>query len=189
MAHLLPGPLCRILGALDIDAGTLCKAASPKPGPVKIGFKLSSKHYSEHFGIVSDPLSKVGTAVILNNNGSPQCATLIKKLANAPSTGENNWKKGLGLNEINVSTINIGTPIATGWNSNGFYPHNSTGQHSGIFAGVVKDKTEKVIGFLIVEQYSGLETIISRSVYFDPISMKKKNTYFYRGKDYATIQW
>lgn len=30
----LPGPLCRILGALDIDVGTMCRAASPPPGPV-----------------------------------------------------------------------------------------------------------------------------------------------------------
>lgn len=30
----LPGPLCRFLGALEIDAGTLCRQASPLPGVV-----------------------------------------------------------------------------------------------------------------------------------------------------------
>jgi len=30
----LPGPLCKFLGALEIDAGTLCRQASPRPGTV-----------------------------------------------------------------------------------------------------------------------------------------------------------
>lgn len=30
----IPGPLCREGGALDIDVGTLCRQASPQPGPV-----------------------------------------------------------------------------------------------------------------------------------------------------------
>lgn len=30
--YRLPGPLCTILGALKIDAGTLCRATSPVPG-------------------------------------------------------------------------------------------------------------------------------------------------------------
>lgn len=30
----LPGPICRVLGALDIDFGTLCRVASPTLGPV-----------------------------------------------------------------------------------------------------------------------------------------------------------
>ena len=31
---LLPGPLCRLFGALDIDVGTLCRCSSPTPGPL-----------------------------------------------------------------------------------------------------------------------------------------------------------
>ncbi len=30
----LPGPICRLLGALEIDSGTLCRSASPVPGPL-----------------------------------------------------------------------------------------------------------------------------------------------------------
>jgi len=30
----MPGPLCRFLGALEIDAGTTCLHTSPTPGPV-----------------------------------------------------------------------------------------------------------------------------------------------------------
>ena len=34
----LPGPVCRLLGALEIDAGTLCISSTPSPGPLGAGF-------------------------------------------------------------------------------------------------------------------------------------------------------
>jgi len=51
------------------------------------------------------------------------------------------------------------------------------------------DKSGAIIGFNIVEQYVKAETILMREVYFDPMAHGKADTYFYRGTDYATIQW
>ncbi len=46
-----------------------------------------------------------------------------------------------------------------------------------------------VVPDIFVEQYRGVDAIKEREVYFDPAAHKKPNTYFYRGLDYATIQW
>ena len=195
----LPGPLCRVLGTLEIDTGTLCLAQSSAPGSIgssraaaKASFSAKTqppRGYQEHRGAVRDPLSYVGRDVYPNGSGSPQCVELIKQLAKAPRTGDDNWQRGTMLTEANVTTIEIGTPIATGWHDRGFYPHHSTGQHAGIFAGAVSNAKGKVLGFTIVEQYSGLDEVVSRTVYFDPTASGKKDTYFYRGGDYATIKW
>lgn len=190
----LPGPVCLFLGTLEIDAGTMCRTASPVPGvsrsPKKRAIKTKPpRTYQEHFGAVKDPLSYVDKAVYLNDSGSPQCAVLVKQLAGAPRTGDNGWQKGTNLTADSVDTLEVGTPIATGWNAEGFYPNNTTGQHSGIFAGPEKGEDDKTVGFTIVEQYSGLDTIKKRVVFFDPVSAGKKNTYFYRGTDYYTIKW
>ena len=199
MGAQLPGPVCLLLNALDIDGGTLCRNASPVPGPEGLQSPLSPiksaskskphRVYGEHRGCVKDPLDYVGKPVYLNEHGSPECAVLVKTLAGAPSTQPDNWQKGLSLTAANVTSLEIGTPIASGWNDAGFYPNNSTGQHSGIFAGAVSNASKEVIGFTIVEQYHGLDAIKSRAVYFDPVAAGKKNTYFYRGGDYATIKW
>jgi hypothetical protein len=203
-SHQLPGVLCRSLRAFEIDVGTLCRGASPVPGvigsvPAASGKKAKSdsrplRVYVEHRGAVQNPLSYVGQDVILNANDSPQCAELVKKLAGAPRTVPDGvvadgWMRGTSLTESNVTNLEIGTPIATGWNDKGFYPNHPTGQHAGIFAGPVIDKAGKIAGFTIVEQYSGLDSIVSRPVYFDYVAARKTNTYFYRGKDYATIKW
>jgi hypothetical protein len=203
-SYQLPGVLCRFLEALEIDGGTLCRVASPVPGPIGCVPGASGKKakrgakplriYAEHRGVVKNPLSYVGQDVILNASGSPQCTELVKELAAAPrtvpdGTVADGWQRGMGLTESNATNLEIGTPIASGWSDGGFYPNNTTGQHAGIFAGPVTDKTGKVIGFSIVEQYSGLAAIVSRTVYFDPVAAKKKDTYFYRGNGYATITW
>lgn len=210
----LPGAMCRVLAAVEIDAGTLCRSATPPRGPVKLppGVKAARaapgapaaaasaassadasastvRVYAEHRGAVDKPLDYVGQPVYLNERDTAQCATLVKKLAKAPRTGGDAWQRGTMLTASSVLTLESGTPIATGWNARGFYPNNNTGQHSGIFAGAVKDKGGNVIGFTIVEQYSGLSEINERVVYFDPVAMKKRDTYFYRGGDYATIKW
>jgi len=196
--YQLPGPLCRFLAALEIDSGTLCRGRSGTPGPVSAigtsprnsqGTAKAAHAYVEHRGVVKDPLSNVDEPVILNAHLIPQCAELVKKLASAPQTVPDRWQRGISLTAGTVVDLEIGTPIATGWDSRGFYPNNPTGQHSGIFAGSFKDKSGKVIGFTIVEQYSGLATIQARVVYFDPRAAGKKDTYFYRGGDYATIKW
>ena len=202
----LPGPVCRYMGAFQIDAGTLCRGASPVPGPAgqassKPTAKRSaaetragtSQTYSEHRGAVKNPLDYAGDDLI----GNGQCAKLVQKLASAPQTAnwtpngivDNGWKRGTDLSPSNVSQMEIGTPIASGWNGEGFYPRNSTGQHSGIFGGPILDAGGSVIGFLIVEQYSSLTAIKKRQVFFDPAAHHYKNDYFHRGGDYSTIKW
>ena len=68
----LPGPLCRVLGAFEIDAGTLCRAASSRPGsagaapmrstkkmPLPAQTKLSAADFNSaaaSFGEGIDPL-------------------------------------------------------------------------------------------------------------------------------------
>lgn len=192
-------PLCRFLGALEIDAGTLCRTHTAAPGPAGASIAHANVHgatsakpprtYAEHRGAVKDPMSYVDTPVILNSKQSAQCAELVEALAGAPRTVPDRWQRGTALTEALVVGLEIGTPIATGWDQRGFYPNNPTGQHSGIFAGPFRDKSGKVLGFIIVEQYSRLTAIESRIVYFDPVAAGKKNTYFYRGRDYATIKW
>jgi hypothetical protein len=195
-----PGIVCQFLNYFEIDTGTMCRSAAPTPGPTnsvpnthkKVTNKAIAsitKTYKEHFGAVNDPVSYIGAQLILNKNGSSQCAALVQKLAGAPPTVPDGWQRGTDLTYGSAATLEIGTPIATGWDDRGFYPNNDTGQHSGIFAGAAKDKGGKVVGFTIVEQYVGAGAILSRIVYFDPVAMKKKDTYFYRGKDYSTIKW
>jgi hypothetical protein len=150
---------------------------------------IATRSYFEHFGVVPDIARHVKQPPVLRDDGAIQCAELVKVLAGAPRTQPENWKKGTALTPAVVSSLQTGTPIASGWNAGGFYPNGSSGQHSGFFSGVVKDKSGAVIGFKIVEQYRGAEVIKEREVYFDTAAHKKPNTYFYRGLDYATIQW
>lgn len=143
----------------------------------------------EHLGAVPDIDSHVGKPVKLNANDSAQCAHLVKVLASAPPTQPKQWAEGTHLSAKNVEAMPVGTPIASGWDD-GFYPNGSSGQHAGFFAGALKNaKTGDVEGFYIVEQYAGLTKIARREVYFDPVAHKKKDTYFYRGGDYAVIKW
>jgi hypothetical protein len=195
----IPGVLCRVLGALEIDSGTVCRATAPSPGPVAgAGARIRAKAvsvraartYAEHPGAVSQPLDWVGKdALLRDSDATAQCAELVKRLAHAPSTQPDNWQQGIQLSADNVATIQVGTPIATGWDSRGFYPNAKHGQHSGLFAGPEVTPDGATIGFRIVEQYSGLDAITSRVVYFDPAAHDKPNTYFYRATDYATIKW
>lgn len=145
--------------------------------------------YQEHRGAVQDPEALVGQATIPNKKGDAQCAELVKVEARAPNTQPHNWQKGTPLTRENVEKMEAGTPIASGWDKQGYYPNNNTGQHTGIFAGPVKDKEGKTVGFKIVEQYKGLEKIKARDVYFDPTAMKKPDTYYYNASQYATVKW
>ena len=141
--------------------------------------------YKEHPGAVNDPLSLVDTDKV----GNGQCAILLRVYAKAPPSIPNGWSKGTQLTSANVLDIKIGTSVASGWDKNGYYPHGNTGQHSGIFAGPEKDKDGKVVGFKIVEQYDNANKIKLRSVYFDPKSRHKKDTYFSNAHNYATVRW
>jgi hypothetical protein len=88
-----------------------------------------------------------------------------------------------------VAMLEVGTPVASGWNDKGFYPNNNTGQHSGIHAGPVYNKDGDVVGFKIVEQYSSTPKIKSRDVYFEPKSVGKPDTYYYNANRYLTIRY
>jgi hypothetical protein len=195
-----PGPICSTTHG-SIDAGTLCLSTTLAPGPegvqakparpieVKKSAPVAPPPPKEHPGAVPNPIGHVGTPVLPNGAGRPECAELVKQLAGAPRTQPDKWSKGSALTATSIMALQAGTAIATGWDSRGFYPNANSGQHSGLFAGPVKDKAGLVIGFTIVEQYRGLTAIASRVVYFDPVFYKKKDTYFYRGLDYATIKW
>ncbi|ALV05177.1 BPSL0067 family protein [Roseateles depolymerans] len=94
----------------------------------------------------------------------------------------------MALTPAVVIALSAGTPIASGWNAAGYYPNNSTGQHAGIFSGALVENGQ-AIGFKIIEQYNGIDKISERTVYFDPVAHGKRDTYFYNGENYATIQW
>jgi hypothetical protein len=200
-SYQLPGVLCRALGAFKIDEGTLCRAASTAPGPTGSEAAESGKKrrvrrlrvYAEHRGAVKNPMDYDGKPVYRNDAQRAECAVLVRRLALAPPSKPDNitpdgWQRGMGLTESNVGALEIGTPIATGWNALGFYPDHTHGQHSGIFAGPVIEKG-KIVGFTIVEQYDGRIQITHRTVYFDPVAHGYPEDYFHRGKDYATIKW
>lgn len=155
--------------------------ASPPQAPARV--------YNEHPGAVQNPQALVGTDVVKNKKGDAQCAELVKVKAHAPNTQPNNWQKGTELTPENVDKMPPGTPVASGWDKQGYYPNNSSGQHSGIFAGPVKDKQGNTVGFKLIEQYRGQDKITSRDVYFDPAAAKKPNTYYYNAHQYATIKW
>jgi hypothetical protein len=150
---------------------------------------IASHAYFEHFGAVRNIRTFIKQEPVKRPDGSIQCAELVKALAGAPRTQPDNWKKGLELTPTVVESLAVGTPIASGWNAQNFYPNGATGQHSGFFSGVIKDKSGVVTGFTIVEQYRGVTEIKEREVYFDPQANHKPDTYFYNGKRYATIQW
>ncbi|MBO9685447.1 BPSL0067 family protein [Roseateles chitosanitabidus] len=152
---------------------------------------VASRLYAEHQGAVHDPMRFAGQPVIPRpSDNAIQCAELVKELAGAPRTQPDNWKKGMALTPAVVASLTLGTPIASGWDARGFYPNGNTGQHSGIYAGVVLDKkSNEVIGFKIIEQYRGLLRIQAREVYFDPAAHGKASSYLNNGLGYATIQW
>lgn len=151
--------------------------------------EIASHSYFEHFGAVRDIRRYIRGEPYKREDGSIQCAELVKRLAGAPRTQPNNWRRGLDLTADVVESIAVGTPIASGWDAHNYYPNGASGQHSGFFSGVVKDKSGVIIGFTIVEQYRGVVEIVEREVYFDPKAHRKPDTYFHNGTRYATIQW
>jgi hypothetical protein len=144
---------------------------------------LNGREYKEHSGAVDDPLSLVG----LPSVGTGQCAALVKQEAEAPRTQPDNWYKRTDITPSAVVDLEVGTPVASGWNEKSFYPNNNTGQHSGIYAGPVYSKNGDVVGFKIVEPCSSTPIIKSGDVYFDPKANGKPNTYYYNASRYSTI--
>jgi hypothetical protein len=192
----VPGPTCvESSTTTAIDSGTMCRATSAPPG-VTNGAKQSAKKerpkvekvFEEHLGAVPDIKAHIGKDVMPNENGSAQCAYLVRILAKGPRTQPNRWQRGTNLTADVVATLPAGTPIASGWIDD-FYPNNPTGQHSGFFSRPAVDKNGKVVGFWRIEQHSKATEIGEREVFFDPVAAKKLDNYLNRGSGYATINW
>ena len=109
----LPGPLCRVLGALDIDAGTLCRSSSPPPGPVcasTVGRNTASTApVPGEPHVLDDPESHIGNATYANAKGNHECVVFAQMAGSAPLTRE--WKQGLHIEP--GTTIERGTWVAT----------------------------------------------------------------------------
>jgi hypothetical protein len=109
----LPGPLCRVLGALEIDSGTMCRSASPIPGPVcgaKIKGKavLPAKPVGEAH-VLKDPETHIGNVTYANAKRNHECVVFAQQAGGAPFTGK--W--GQGTHVEPGTSITRGTWVAT----------------------------------------------------------------------------
>jgi len=93
----MPGPLCRVLGGLKIDAGTMCLSTSPTPGPVgqtkrKKVSPVFSTTPAKRAHILANPEKYIGEASYFNSKGNHECVTFAQKAGGAPLTLE--WRPG-----------------------------------------------------------------------------------------------
>jgi hypothetical protein len=105
----LPGPVCRLLGALEIDPGTLCRSTSPAPGPLSATKKKNDSKPVPTTGVahvLKDPETYIGSTDFPNDKGEYQCVAFPqnKKVAGAPHTSK--WRPG--------AHVERGTPIIRG---------------------------------------------------------------------------
>jgi hypothetical protein len=115
MGVQLPGPVCRFLDALGIDSGTMCRSASPPPGPHGAHVKkpktprVSATVPTAH--VLKDPDSYIGSIDYANADGHYECAAFPqnKLVAAAPVTAT--WR--LGAHVEPRTTIAKGTWVAT----------------------------------------------------------------------------
>jgi len=137
----LPGPLCRLLDAVGIDSGTMCRSASPPPGPHGKAVKKPSKPRpappavpTAH--VLKDPDSYIGSVDYPNTDGYYECAAFPqnKQVAAAPQT--KNWKPGAHVEP--GAAIAKGTWVAT------FVDGKYEG-HVGVFDSMDKDGTLTLI--------------------------------------------
>jgi hypothetical protein len=92
----LPGPICRVLGAMEIDSGTMCLSATPIPGPVcvsKIRARqaLPARSVGDRH-VLSDPETYIGDSTYANAKGNHECVVFAQKAGGAPLTGK--WRQG-----------------------------------------------------------------------------------------------
>lgn len=72
----LPGPICAFLDALEIDVGTMCRSASPIPGPHGATTKAPSQAKKKDISlddarlIVAEAMTWKGTPYLLNGAGA-----------------------------------------------------------------------------------------------------------------------
>lgn len=92
----LPGPLCRTLGALEIDEGTLCLRASSTPRPVCVTKIKRPPEFlakpAENNHILQNPETYIGSTAYANNKGNHECVAFAQMAGNAPLTSQ--WKPG-----------------------------------------------------------------------------------------------
>jgi len=111
-AFRLPGPLCQILGALDIDTQTMCLAASPLPGSGSVAEKPATKKSQRITGaahVLSDPETYIGSEGYTNANGNHECVEFARQVGGAPHTSH--WRPGALIQPRD--TIAKGTWVAT----------------------------------------------------------------------------
>ncbi len=152
----LPGPICRFLDALEIDSGTLCRSASPTPGPqgvaAKKGHGAAAKKKSvaatpavvvEH--VLKDLDTYIGSTDYANVDGKYECAAFPqhKEVAAAPST--TSWKPGPHVEP--GTTIARGTWVAT------FVDGKYQG-HVGAF-----DSMDKDGNLTLIDQWKGRDQV------------------------------
>jgi len=128
----LPGPLCSFLGALKIDTGTMCRSASPAPGPI-CGMKLKESISdsvkptgSSH--VLKNPETYIGNDSYQNAEGNHECVVFAQKAGGAPLTSH--WKPGAHVEPTTI--ISRGTWVAT-------FVNNRYQGHVGAFDTIDKD--------------------------------------------------
>lgn len=108
----LPGPVCRVLGALEIDTGTLCRGTSPLPGPVSVVAKTATKTVQHPKGsahVLSDPETYIGSEDYTNAKGNHECVEFARQAGGAPHTSH--WIPGAAVEPRDL--ITKGTWVAT----------------------------------------------------------------------------
>jgi hypothetical protein len=102
-----------MLGALEIDSGTMCRSASPIPGPVCVTkLKANPVLRTKPVGnahVLKDPETHIGNATYANAKGNHECVVFAQEAGGAPLTGK--WKQGAHVEP--GATILRGTWVAT----------------------------------------------------------------------------
>jgi hypothetical protein len=109
----LPGPICVLLNSMAIDAGTLCRQASPVPGPITSAStdnepRAQSAAGSAH--VLLDPESYIGRENFTNSDGDHECVEFACQAGGAPHP-TSLWQQGTHVESR--MTIAKGTWVAT----------------------------------------------------------------------------
>jgi hypothetical protein len=142
----LPGPVCRVFNELEIDTGTLCRSASPTPGPLSAAKESSvarSSPTARVMHVLKDPETYIGSTDYVNRKGKYECAAFTQMVAQAPHTS--NWKAG--------AHVEPGTPIERGTWVATFVDGEYQG-HVGAF-----DSMDKDGNLTLIDQWKGRDRV------------------------------
>ena len=163
----------------------LAASAAPRQAP---GFSgtVTAQHFvssREHFGAIPNIEAYVKTPHDAFKHGNEiQCVYLVQSLSDSGRTqdghGHGRWFAGTHMAPDTVGSIPVGTPVASGWDSEGAYP-NGRHQHAAVF--LRADAT----GFWVVEQYAGKPSIMERHLDW----VTNRTDYFHDANQYYTIRW